>query len=65
MAYWFVMQSGSYDVERPGGFLWAPQYGTRNGSRFDPLYWKNMERVRAGDVHLLTREAEPKSDRRR
>lgn len=51
MAYWFVLQGRTFDVESQGGFLWAPLY-TENkfGVRSDRYFWSNMERLEVGDL---------------
>ena len=47
MAFWLVYQGTSFERARKGGYLWAPKAG-KNGQT--PAHWKNMERVRPGDL---------------
>ena len=43
----YVFQGGTYDIERRGGFIWAPKYGNDGRSLF---FWKNLTQVKKGDV---------------
>ena len=45
--YFFVFQNKSFEAERRGGYLWAPQ--TTMGGR-TASHWKLMQIVRKGDV---------------
>lgn len=45
--YFFVFQNKSYDVERRGGFLWAPK--TNEIGRY-VSHWRLMKEVKRGDV---------------
>lgn len=47
MAYWIVYQGRSWDRAREGGYLWAPKV-SKSGQTYE--YWRNMERVRPGDL---------------
>jgi hypothetical protein len=49
MAYWWVSQNKTFDEEREGDYLWAPQ---RNKDGRSQHHWLAMEQVRAGDVIL-------------
>ncbi|QTD39473.1 HNH endonuclease [Sporosarcina sp. Te-1] len=49
MNYFFVFQNKSYQKEKDGGYLWAPQRN-KNGSRVS--HWSRMEEVRKGDLIL-------------
>ena len=45
----FAAQGSTYEIERDGGFLWAPQKN-RGG---DPMfYWENLTHVEAGNIIL-------------
>jgi len=47
MAYWWVSQNKTFQMEREGGYLWAPKSGS-GGVVF--THWSNMTSVRPGDV---------------
>lgn len=46
----FVTQGATYEIERDGGFLWAPQ--RKNNGKAPMFYWKNMTNVEAGNIIL-------------
>jgi hypothetical protein len=45
---WWVNQGQTYDVERAGGYVWAPKF-KRNGAT-GPVYWQRMRELRPGDI---------------
>lgn len=47
MNYFFVFQNKSFNEERKGGYLWAPQ---RNKSGMTFHHWTEMTNVRKGDI---------------
>jgi putative restriction endonuclease len=48
MAYWWVSQNKTYNHERDGQYLWAPNYD--KGGKTRPFHWNNMNKVQVGDV---------------
>jgi len=44
---WFVAQGSTFREDRGMKFLWAPEMGKRNRSKF---YWENVLKVRKGDI---------------
>src|SRR5690606_22861079 len=47
MNYFVVFQNQTYEEEKRGQYLWAPQKTKNNKSLF---YWDSMKNVRPGDV---------------
>jgi len=47
MNYFFVFQNKSYEEERNGGYLWAPQKN-KNGQTFH--HWTDMKLIKKGDI---------------
>ena len=47
MAYWWVSQEALYASQRQGYYLWAPKTNDAGQSFY---HWRNMKRVRPGDV---------------
>ena len=47
MAYWWVSQNKTYQHERDGQFLWAPQLNTAGRPQH---HWTSMTEVQPGDV---------------
>ena len=47
MAYWWVSQNKTYQHERDGRFLWAPQLNTAGRPQH---HWTSMTEVQPGDV---------------
>ena len=46
----FAAQGNTYEIERDGGFLWAPQ---RNRNGGPPMfYWETLREVEAGNIIL-------------
>jgi hypothetical protein len=41
MNFWWVNHGGSFDLENPNGYLWAPSEGK--------VFWENLKRVKKGD----------------
>jgi hypothetical protein len=48
-AFWWVNQGSTYQQEKAGAYIWAPQRGT-NGVVFG--HWTNVSRTKVGDVIL-------------
>ena len=46
-AFWWVNQGKTYDAERDGGFIWAPQ---QNKSGNELYHWRNVANVEEGDI---------------
>lgn len=47
MNYFLVFQNKSYEEERNGGYLWAPQKN-KNGQTFH--HWTDMKLIKKGDI---------------
>jgi len=47
MAYWWVSQGKTYNMEKSGGYLWAPKK-TKQGKNI--YHWDTMQDVRKGDI---------------
>lgn len=47
MAYWWVSQNRTYEHERAGEFLWAPNADERGQT---PHHWATMRQVQPGDL---------------
>lgn len=45
----FAAQGATYEIERAGGFLWAPQ---KNKSGEPMFYWENLKDVEGGNIIL-------------
>ena len=58
MAFWWVSQNQSYDVQRAGGYLWAPRVNKAGNT---PSHWKTMLDVRPGDLVFSYVDQEIKS----
>ena len=46
----FAAQGNSYEIERDGGFLWAPQRNRNGGAPM--FYWETLKEVEAGNIIL-------------
>jgi len=46
-SYWWVNQGRTYESERQGGFIWAPQ---KNKAGNALHHWTNVSKVKTGDV---------------
>ena len=47
MAYWWVSQNQTWQHERRGGYLWAPN---KDAAGRTPHHWATMNQVQAGDI---------------
>lgn len=45
--FWWVNQGKTYQVEKDGQFVWAPQK-SKSGSTF--FHWENVSKIAAGDI---------------
>ncbi len=44
---WLVTQGRTYDIERKGGYIWAPKHTKEGAEKF---FWNNLTRVTPGDI---------------
>ncbi len=51
--FWWVNQGLNWNVERNGGFIWAPKQNAQGTSFY---HWRNVSRVRRGDIVFHYRE---------
>ena len=47
-----VSQGANYEIEKAGGFIWAPQKTKNNGAPM--FYWETLKQINAGDILIHT-----------
>lgn len=47
-----VSQGANYEIEKEGGFIWAPQKTKNDGAPM--FYWETLKEINAGDILLHT-----------